>query len=188
MRISRKTIVGVVAAAAFAAAGSFVHAQSERPADAGPRMSHGAMGHGAMGHGPRAGDEGRHQGHDRWSNPAARVEGHLAALKVELKITPAQDPAWQTFATKARQQAEARIAQRAQRSAQKPAGNVTAPEFMAQRTARMKQGLASMETMTAAVTELYGVLTPEQKALADKQFARGPRGGRGGEHGHHRQS
>jgi Spy/CpxP family protein refolding chaperone len=56
---------------------------------------------------------------------------------------------------------------------------------MAQRSARMKQGLASMETMTVAVTELYGVLTPEQKALADKQFARG---GRGGEHGHHRMS
>jgi len=180
MSINRKVIVGVIAAAALAAAGSLTHAQSERPANAGPGMSHGTMGHG-----PRAGDEGRHQGHDRFSNPAARVEGHLAALKVELKITPAQDQAWQTFATKARQQAEARIAQRAQRSAQKPAASVTAPEFMAQRSARMKQGLASMETMTAAVTELYGVLTPEQKALADKQFARG---GRGGEHGHHRMS
>jgi Spy/CpxP family protein refolding chaperone len=129
-----------------------------------------------------------HGGHDRWTNPAARVEGHLAALKAELRITPAQEAAWQTFATKARQQAEARIAQRTQRVAHKTAATLTAPEFMAQRTARMKQGLASMETMTAAVTELYGVLTPEQKALADKQFARGQRGGRGGEHGHHRVS
>ena len=182
---NRKTFASLVAAATLAAAGSLAYAQPEKPADGGPGMHHGMMGHGAMGQGQREGHMG---GHDRWSNPAARVEGHLAALKVELKITPAQEQAWQTFATKSRQQAEARIARRAEMSAQKPAANVTAPERLAQRTAQMKQGLAGMEAMTAAVTDLYGVLTPEQKALADKQFAHGPRGGRGGEHGHHRKS
>jgi periplasmic protein CpxP/Spy len=181
---NRKTIASLIAAAALAATGSFVYAQSEKPADGGPGMHHGMMGHGAMGHHSREG----HRGHDRWSNPAARVEGHLAALKVELKITPAQEQAWQTFATKSRQQAEARNARRAEWKAQKPAANVTAPERLAQRTAQMKQGLAGMEAMTAAVTDLYGVLTPEQKALADKQFAHGRHGGRGGEHGHHRKS
>jgi Spy/CpxP family protein refolding chaperone len=61
-----------------------------------------------------------------------------------------------------------------------------APERLAQRTARMKQAIAGMEARTAAVTELYAVLSPEQKALADKQFARGHRGGRfhRGGHGH----
>jgi Spy/CpxP family protein refolding chaperone len=140
------------------------------------------MGHGTMGHGAREG----HRDHGRWSNPAARVEGHLAALKVELKITPAQETAWQTFADRSRKQAEARAARHAQFAAQPKPANVTAPERLAQRTAFMKQGIASMEAMTAAVTDLYEVLTPEQKAIADQQFARG-HGGRGG-HDHHRKS
>lgn len=40
-------------------------------------------------------------------NPTALAEGHLAWLKAELKITPAQEPAWNTFADQRRQQAEA---------------------------------------------------------------------------------
>jgi Spy/CpxP family protein refolding chaperone len=69
---------------------------------------------------------------------------------------------------------------------------MSAPERLAQRTAFMKQAVASMEARTAAVTELYGALTPEQKALADKQFARGHggrfhRGGHGHDHGHGQQ-
>ena len=188
MRNNRKIIVGLVAAAALAASSSFVVAQPERPAggdgyqSAGPGTSHGAMmGH----HGPRAGHMGHHKGHGKWSNPAAAVEGHLAALKVELKITPDQDKAWQAFTAKAKAQADTMIARRAQMSAQAPAANQTAPERLAQRTERMKQGVASMETMTAAVKDLYGVLTPEQKTLADQQLARGPMGGFGGGRGKH---
>ncbi|MDB5809815.1 MAG: hypothetical protein JWN94_1937 [Betaproteobacteria bacterium] len=184
MRHNRKIIAGMIAAAALAASGSQVYAQADKPAGA-HGESHGMRGHGG------------HHGHGRWSNPAAAVEGHLAALKVELKITPNQESAWQTFAGKIRQQSEARFAQRtkmmADRKARgdKPATNVPAPERLAQRTARMKQFVASMEARTAAVTDLYAVLSPEQKAIADKQFAGGARGGhgdhgnRGGEGDHH---
>jgi len=115
----------------------------------------------------------------RWSNPAAAVEGHLAALKVELKITPDQDTAWKTFTDKARQQAETMPAQRAQMFAQMQATDQSAPDRLAQRTAFAKQRIANMETMTAAVKDLYAVLTPEQKTLADQQLARGPMGGGG---------
>lgn len=182
MSNNRKIIVGLVAAAALAASSSFVYSQPERSTSGGGYHSAGPdASRGAMGHGPRAG----HRGHGRWSNPAAAVEGHLAALKVELKITSDQDKAWQTFAAKSRQQADTMIARRAQRSAQAPAASVTAPERLAQRTARMKQGLASMEAMTAAVTDLYGVLTPEQKTIADQQLARVPVGGFGGGRGGH---
>jgi protein CpxP len=129
-------------------------------------------------------------GHSMWSNPKAAVEGYLASLKVELKITPDQEKAWQTFTGKARTQADTMIARRAEFSAQAQSGDKTlpAPERLAQRTERMKQGLASMETMTAAVKDLYGVLTPEQKTIADQQLARGPMGGFGGGRGHHRRS
>ncbi len=70
-------------------------------------------------------------------------------------------------------------------SEKSPAAKLSAPELLAQRTERMKQGVASMETMTAAVKDLYGVLTPEQKTLADQQLARGPMGGFGGGRGGH---
>jgi Spy/CpxP family protein refolding chaperone len=125
-------------------------------------------------HGPGAGRGGPG---GRWSNPAAAVEGHLAALKVELKITPDQDTAWQAFTTKARQQAETMPAQRAQMFAQMQATDQSAPDRLAQRTEFAKQRIARMETMTAAVKDLYAVLTPEQKTLADRQLAHGPMGG-----------
>ncbi len=133
-----------------------------------------------MHHGPGAGRGGPG---GRWSNPAAAVEGHLAALKVELKITPDQDTAWKTFTDKARQQADTMIARRdarrAQMSSTTPATPQSAPERLAQRTEFAKQRVAGMETMTAAVKDLYAVLTPEQKTLADRQLAHGPMGGGG---------
>jgi Spy/CpxP family protein refolding chaperone len=111
-----------------------------------------------------------------WSNPAAAIEGHLAALKVELKITPDQDSAWQAFTTKARQQGETMLARRAQMSAQMSGTAPSAPERLAQRTELAKQGVAGMESMSAAVKDLYAALTPEQKTIADQLLARGPMG------------
>jgi len=133
----------------------------------------GRGGPGMMHYGPGAGRGGM------WSNPAAAVEGHLAALKVELKITPDQDSAWKTFTDKARQQADTMIARRTQMFSQAPTTTQSAPDRLAQRTEFAKQRLAAMETMTAAVKDLYAVLTPEQKALADRQLAHGPMGGGG---------
>jgi hypothetical protein len=189
MNTNRKVIASMIAAAALAASGSLVHAQPQQPGtESGARAGGPGERHGMMERGMRGG----HERHGQFSNPAARVEGYLAALKVELKITPAQEKAWQTFADKTRKQAEARTAQFAKFKGSKPADNMSAPERLAQRTAFMKQAVASMEARTAAVTELYGALTPEQKALADKQFARGHggrfhRGGHGHDHGHGQQ-
>ena len=183
MSNNRTVIASLIAAAALAASGSLVYAQTPTPSPERGHHSGGPGEHGGMmGHGMRGG----HERHVEFSNPAARVEGHLAALKVELKITPAQENAWQAYADKTRQQAAARTAQHAQWKGNKPADNVSAPERLAQRTAFMKQAIAGMEARTAAVTELYAVLTPEQKALADKQFTRGHGGQfRRGGHGHH---
>ncbi len=215
MSNTRKILVGAIAAAALAASSALVYAQPAGPGAGlqdcpgatggpgagrgamgyGPGAGRGAMGHGMMGQGPGAGRGamGSGPGAGRggmWSNPAAAVEGHLAALKVELKITPDQDSAWKTFTDKARQQADTMIARRAQRSAEAPATPQAAPERLAQRTEFAKQRIAAMETMTAAVTDLYAVLTPEQKALADRKLAHGPMGsggrGMGGGRGFHR--
>jgi protein CpxP len=115
-------------------------------------------------------------GPQAWGNPAAAAEWRLSGLKSELKITAAQESAWKTFADQAKQQAEAMQAlmTSAQGSAQ-----ATAPERIELRTQIMKKRQEQMEKGTTAFKELYAVLTPEQKALADQQVGFGMMGGRG---------
>ncbi len=101
-------------------------------------------------------------------DPAAMMEGRLAYLKSALKITDQQDAAWQAYSAKAKQQGETMHASRAAMSSQNAGGSV--PERMALRTATMQQHLGNMETMNNALKDLYAVLTPEQKAIADRSF------------------
>ena len=208
MNNTRKILVGAVAAAALAAS-TFVYADPVGPGAGfrdcpygtgpgargfGPGAGRGSMGPGMMGGGPGFGRGAEGQGYGpgagrggmgpaMWSNPAAGIEGHLAALKVELKITPDQDKAWQAFTGKAKAQAETMPARRAQMFAQMSATNQSAPDRLAQRTEFAKQRIAGMETMTAAVKDLYAALTPEQKAIADQHLAHGPMGGARRGHG-----
>jgi hypothetical protein len=128
------------------------------------------------------------------ADPTARVQEHLSRLKTDLKITPAQDKAWQAFATQATKQAEAMKARLAKRPDPKDLAKLSAPERMAQHLDQMKQHLVDMEGMNKAVKDLYGALTPDQKTTADKLMARlhaghgdgGDRDGRGdrGHRGH----
>lgn len=136
----------------------------------GPGM---AQGFGPHGHGPMGGMNGPQgtSGHraDRANfDPAAMMEGRLGYLKSVLKITDKQEAAWQAYGAKAKQQGESMQASRAAMSSQNATGS--APERMAQRTTMMKQHLDNMETMNTALKDLYAVLTPEQKAIADRHF------------------
>jgi len=150
---------GLVAGVALAVA-AVTHAQPF--GGMGPGFAHG-MG---PGHGPMANVD-----------PAARADARLADLKAQLKITAEQDTAWQTFANAVKEQASGMQALRAQMQA----GSATAPERMAQRASVMQQRAAGMTTMTKAFDALYGVLTPEQKTIADQHFGTmGPHGGRFG--------
>ena len=190
MKSTRKILSGTIVAAALAASSMFVHAQPQGPGPGwrdGPQGGPGMMMHGGPGPhsmGPGAGGGHRGMGSGTWQNPAAMVEGHLAALKVELKITPEQESAWQAFATKSRQQAATMLARRTEMVKQHHAAPLAAPDRLAQRAAFMKEAAANMETMAGAVKDLYAVLSPEQKALADMHLAQGPmRGQRGRMHG-----
>lgn len=139
----------------------------------GPGM--GPMGgmRGGMGYGPM----GRGMGPQSAGDPTAMVEGRLAYLKSELKITPAQETAWQGYAGKAKQQAEA---MQALRTAMQGSTQASAPERLALRTEMMKKRGEQMEGMTAALKDLYAALTPEQKAIADQRMGGfGPMAGRG---------
>ena len=106
-------------------------------------------------------------------SPAARIEGRLATLKAELNITANQESAWQAFANQAKAQAATMQAHRAAVTAAQ-----AAPDRLAQRAAFAKQRAANLDTMSAAVKDLYEALTPEQKAIADQRMAFG--GGMGG--------
>ena len=161
MKRTRSLIAGVVAGIALAAAVT-TYAQP-----------YGGMGHGfgpgmgmGPGHGPMAGVD-----------HSVMSESRLTDLKAQLKITAAQETAWQAFAAQAKQQAASMQAIHAQM--QQQAG--TAPERMAQHTAAMQQRAAGMATMTTAFNALYAVLTPEQKAIADQSMGMmGPHGMRFG--------
>ena len=130
------------------------------------------------GDGPRAGVVGPRGGPGNF-NPSAMIEGRLAYQKAELNITKAQEPAWEAYSTKARAQAGIMLAMRG--TMQNTEASAT--DRIEQRTALMKQHLAQAETMAAALKDLYAVLTPEQKAIADQQFGGGYMGGYMGGYG-----
>jgi LTXXQ motif family protein len=173
MKRSHKIAIGIVAAAALGLTGAALYAQP-----AGEGWGPGMMGYGGPGmmggwHGGPGMMGGRFG-----ANPAAAIDSHLGALKSELKITSAQESAWQKFADAAKQHGEAAGKLRDQQFQNAPQ---TAPERMAQRTEIMKQQLAGMESTTGAFKQLYAALTPAQKAVADREFGpfRGPRFGGG---------
>ena len=150
MKRTHSLIAGVVAGVALAvAAATFAQPYGGMGYGHGPGMGMGMW----AGHGPMAGFD-----------PVARADARLGDLKAQLKITPAQEAAWQAFAAEAKQQAASMQAMRAQMQAS--AG--TAPDQMGQRATAMQQRAAGMATMANAFGALYAVLTPEQKALADQ--------------------
>lgn len=176
------TLIASLAAALLLTIGSTAQAQPapERGMGPGPGMGPGygmAQGQG-RGMGQRMGGMHGQRGM-MGRNPAAMVEARLAYLKTDLKITAQQETAWQTFATKSRKLAETRQAKRSKMQ-EAAAAPMTAPERLAKRTEFMKQQISEMESMTAAVSELYAALTPEQKAIADKSLGMmgGFRGGK----------
>ena len=131
-----------------------------------------SMGSGPMGHGPM----GRGMGPQGYGNPSAMADARNAYFKSELKITPAQESAWKVFADQTKQQVETR---QALMSTVQGSAQATAPERLELRNQIMKKRQEQMEKGTAAFKELYAVLTPEQKALADQRVGFGIMGGRG---------
>lgn len=161
MLISHTRQIVVATVAALGLAGwAFAQPGGCPEGGGGMMMMHGGP-HGA--HGPRGGGD-----------PVAQSEKRLAEFKTQLKITPAQESAWQAFANRASQQAQAMKTL----MAQQPDTSGTAPERMARHTEQMKTRLADMEAMNKVVKDLYAVLTPEQRTLADQHFDR--------MHGNHR--
>ena len=164
MKRTYKAIAGVAAALSLALAATV--------------YAHPGAGMGP-GHGMGPG-QGMGPGMGRGMGPvdmAAAASDRSAQLKAELKITSAQEAAWKTYETAVAQQAAAMQAMRTQMQAlmQNAQPGITAPDWAAQREAMFRQREAGLQAHTAAVKELYAVLTPEQRAIADRHM--GPGGG-----------
>lgn len=120
---------------------------------------------GAMGMGPGGG----------WMTSAEAgtfVGNRLAALKSDLKITPDQEKAWNAFAAQTQQQAESMQALR-QKMHEQMASDQAGPgsdEFFALRKSMLELQQSGAQARVAKVKDLYAVLTPEQKTLADQRL------------------
>jgi hypothetical protein len=119
-----------------------------------------------------------HHGHRGGMMSPERIEGRLAFLKTELKITEAQAPQWNAFADALRNQSKATQARHAefrerhakhQKGERKEARPLT--ERLAAHEKFMEQRLQQMKAFKAAVEPLYGVLSPEQRKTADQLLA-----------------
>ena len=165
MNTIRKNILVALAAVGFAGAAI---AQTAAP----------APGEGRHGHAMSAEQRAAHKA-ERQANRAERQAKRAARLRAELKLTPQQEPAFAAFLA-------------AGKPAQRPlAGNeserarlaaLPAPQRMQLRIERQKQRTARMEQRLAALNSFYAVLTPEQKQVMDSKAMRFG----GGKHRGHR--
>ena len=104
-----------------------------------------------------------------------RVEGQLAYMKTELRITAAQEPQWNVFAdvfraNKEKQYQSCRIAQEQSRSMM----SASLPESMKIKEDQLSEQLEALRGFDAALQPLYASLTKEQKKTADEILKGGP--------------
>ena len=105
------------------------------------------------------------------------VEGRIAFLKAELKISEAQMPQWNAFADVLRENARRMSGMRATMSGifGQDGASVSAPDRLDRMEQMVSRMLEAIKGTKAALTPLYAVFTEEQKKLAD-QIIRGPMG------------
>jgi hypothetical protein len=127
-----------------------------------------------MGHEDMLGHEG--MGHEGMMGPGmmmchmgGHVEGRLAYLKTELKITEAQMPQWNAFADAFRASGQ-KMAQHCAMMKEHGGAMMSAdlPERLNMMEQHMTMHLDSLRAIKAAVQPLYAVLSDEQKKTANE--------------------
>ena len=98
------------------------------------------------------------------SGRASHVEGRIAFLKTELKITDAQLPLWNAVAGAMRDHARSTATMSGAKTG-------TLPERLAAMDKVMTARLDALHKLKAAVDPLYAALTDEQKKVADELTA-----------------
>lgn len=136
---------------------------------------------------PAAAHAQRAANHDQTrAVPGQFIEGRIAFLKAELKLTAQQTPLFDKLADEMRAGAKTMQERHAQR--QQASATTTAPqsalEKLEHRSTAMKEMTAAQDRYLAAFRPLYQSLSDDQKKTADLLFARG--GHPGGKHRMHK--
>jgi Spy/CpxP family protein refolding chaperone len=166
MTTIRKNIVIALTAFGLAAGAVGVQAQTQAPAAA----------EGRHGHALTVEQRQAKMAEFKAKRAEKRAE-RQAKLRDALKLTPAQQPAWDAFVAS---MTPAHKADRAARPDRAQLATLSAPQRLQMRIERQKQRTARMEARLSALNSFYSVLTPEQRKVFDEQ-AKQRRGGR-----HHR--
>lgn len=110
-----------------------------------------------------------------------------AELKTKLKLSPAQESAWASYA--AAMQEPLRAGARPDAAARAEFDKLSTPQridkMRALRTQRMAEMNAAMDKRGEATKSFYATLNPEQQKVFDAESTR--RDGHGGKHGRHHQ-
>jgi len=137
----------------------------------GPGTSGGMAGTGGM---PMMGMMRMMMGQDGMGMMAEHVEGRLAFLKTELKITDAQLPLWNAVADAIRANAKS-MSEMMSGGMMGGSQTATLPDKLSMREKMMTAHLEALRKFKAAVDPLYAALSPEQKKT-DDELLMGPMG------------
>lgn len=102
------------------------------------------------------------------------VEGRIAFLRAELRITEAQVPLWNAFAEALRANAR-KMGEMQQAMMGQAAAPMTLPQRIAQHETMVTAHLEAFRAMRTAVQPLYAALSDDQKRIADT-LIHGPMG------------
>lgn len=102
-------------------------------------------------------------------NPSAPTPVQLDRIEDELKLTEAQRPAWYAYADRVQKLADAMSRTRFDVRTMAVSGSAT--EQLDRIVADERNRVIAAEEITELGRSLYAVLTPEQKALADRRLA-----------------
>jgi hypothetical protein len=103
--------------------------------------------------------------------PFEHVEGRLAFLKTELKITSAQEPQWNNFADAIRSVAQSMKPMHEQMMQGMMQGTESAAARLGRYERMLSGRLKVVRTIKTAFEPLYAALSDEQKTVADKLLA-----------------
>ena len=123
--------------------------------------------------------EMHHRDH-AWMMPGQLVDGRIAFLQAELKITPAQQAQWQQFASAMRQNAQS-LDQAIANARQHRGAAENAVDRLTLRAEFAKVRADNQARLLTALKPLYASLSPDQQQVANALI------GHGGRHheGHH---
>jgi len=144
----------------------------------GGAMGQGMMGGSMMGHsgmGMMQGMGGTRGHGSMCTAMTSHIEGRLAFLKAEIKITPEQESLWNDYATAVRANAQAMTTRCASMMGQAGAKEASLPDRLDVREQFMAAQLDALRATSKTLKPLYAALSDAQKQVAD-QLIRGMTG------------